>query len=248
MFLTRRDAFTLIELAVVLVIIGLIVGGVLVGKDLIRNAERQSVITEKNRFSAAFYAFQAKYNAIPGDMSNAHQYFGDACGTNSTASNTGCNGNGNGSIKQLENDEHLKVWEHLSRAGLIAGEYDGTGIPDGSGSGILSYSVTNSPPSRLTESYWALDGELYNAMVTMPRYLHLGGISTVTSYSALAFSPSLTHSDALSIDTKIDDGAANSGSVSGDGAADCFDDGTDYYSLLRMGADYTGDCILHFSL
>ncbi len=249
--LKKRQGFTLVELAVVLVIIGLVVGGVLTGQDLIRAVERQAIVTEKERFAAAFYAFRGKYGAQPGDMRNAYQYFGDDCGTDTTDLNTGCNGNGNLIIQNMdqsgENAEHLKAWEHLSRAGLIAGTYDGTGVVANWDATTAWASPENSPASRFPKSYWVIDSEPANSMVRFQFYLHFIGFDYPNS-APFVPSPSLTHGDALVIDMKVDDGRANSGALAGDGGADCSDDGTDSYSVIRMGKDYSGDCALHFSL
>ena len=72
----RRDAdgpagFTIIELAVVLVIIGLIIGAIVVGRDLIQAARIRADISQLQSFTIATNAFRSKYNAIPGDMKGA---------------------------------------------------------------------------------------------------------------------------------------------------------------------------------
>lgn len=60
------SGFTLIELAIVLVIIGLIIGGVLVGKDMIEAAKLNATITQINRYSQAVYTFRLKYELPAG--------------------------------------------------------------------------------------------------------------------------------------------------------------------------------------
>ena len=78
-----KNGFTLLELSIVMVIIGLIIGGITVGQDLIRSAELNSVVTDINKYKTAINTFNLKYNAMPGDMSNATSYWGDqATGTN----------------------------------------------------------------------------------------------------------------------------------------------------------------------
>ena len=62
--------FTLIELSIVLVVIGLIIGGILVGQDLIQAAETRSQITQIEKYNAAVNTFRLKYNCLPGDCLN----------------------------------------------------------------------------------------------------------------------------------------------------------------------------------
>src|SRR5580693_9186033 len=91
--------FTLIELSIVLVIIGLIIGGVLVGQDLINAAQARAIITDIERFNTAANTFESKYGCLPGDCVNATNFFGtDAnCGIDwfqlATYTTKTCNGN-----------------------------------------------------------------------------------------------------------------------------------------------------------
>lgn len=73
---TGRKGFTLIELSIVLVIIGLLVGGVLAGQTLIAAAQVRKEISKLNSISTAINTFRVKYDALPGDMANATTYFG----------------------------------------------------------------------------------------------------------------------------------------------------------------------------
>jgi prepilin-type N-terminal cleavage/methylation domain-containing protein len=86
----HTGAFTLIELSIVLVIIGLIVSGILFGKELIRAAEVQRQVKQIQEYQLAFHAFQNKYNCLPGDCSKATDFFGS-----SAPSGLVENGNGN---------------------------------------------------------------------------------------------------------------------------------------------------------
>jgi prepilin-type N-terminal cleavage/methylation domain-containing protein len=71
--LIQQAGFTLIELSIVLVIIGLIVGGVLVGQDLIKAAEIRATISQYEKYNAAMNTFRTKYNGMPGDLSAISQ-------------------------------------------------------------------------------------------------------------------------------------------------------------------------------
>lgn len=146
--------FTLIELSVVLVIIGLIVDGVLVGQDLIHAAQVRAQITQFERFRTAVNTFLTKYAALPGDMPNATAFWpaDPSCNTYgvrtsmTTPNGMTCNGNGNGIVEAHGSNysaESSLFWQHLNLAGLIQ---DGpfTGSNDGGGS-----SATNAPTYAL---------------------------------------------------------------------------------------------------
>lgn len=130
-----RHGFSLVELSIVLVILGLLTGGILAGQSLIRASELRAVSTQLQKFAAAHYSFQDKYFAIPGDMRNAVTFWGAADGstgetvacltvdslTLSDPKQT-CNGDGNGRIETTgTSDEIRRYWQHLANAGLIEG-------------------------------------------------------------------------------------------------------------------------------
>lgn len=129
-------AFSLVELSIVLVILGLLTGGILAGQSLINAAEMRRLTTELPRTVTAIHTFRDKYMALPGDMTNAFNFWGATAGcTNalvSTAPYTGCNGNGNGQF----NDnalwgEDLRAYQFMALAGLIEGSYTGSVMPTG---------------------------------------------------------------------------------------------------------------------
>ncbi|HHH45974.1 MAG TPA: prepilin-type N-terminal cleavage/methylation domain-containing protein [Thiotrichales bacterium] len=111
-----QRGFTLVEIAIVLVIIGLLLGGVLKGQEMIENAKYKSLRNEINAYSAAFYAFQDRYRALPGDFDQASTRIDSAAP----------NGNGNGAIAggacNRTNDESCILWQQLRYAGLISGK------------------------------------------------------------------------------------------------------------------------------
>ena len=72
--LMQLRGFTLIELSIVLVIIGLIIGGVLVGRELIAAAEIRQQIGQIEKYNTAVSTFRLKYNCLPGDCLNAANY------------------------------------------------------------------------------------------------------------------------------------------------------------------------------
>mgnify|MGYP003393954622 FL=1 len=113
---TKQNAFTLIELSIVLVAIGLLIGGILVGQNLIFAAQIQQQVKQIQEYSQAYTMFQSKYNCIPGDCYNATTFFSSAT-----------NGNGNGQLNgSLTYDadwnfnlEKPGFFTHLLLSGLI---------------------------------------------------------------------------------------------------------------------------------
>ena len=115
----RQKGFTLIEIAIVLVIIGLLLGGVLKGQELITSARVRNLISQQDGVKAAYFGFLDRYRALPGDYTGATLNIANVA---ATAACGGGNGNGNGRIESAGN-EHILVWEHLSKAGFINGSY-----------------------------------------------------------------------------------------------------------------------------
>lgn len=110
MNMKKQQGFTLVEIAIVLVIIGLLLGGVLGGQQLIASAKVKSQLQQVKELAAAINTYQDKYGALPGDDANA---------TTNTGVNTLTNGNGNGSYSGAEGNR--RIWEHLEAAGMLAG-------------------------------------------------------------------------------------------------------------------------------
>lgn len=122
--------FTVLELAIVLVLIGLLLGGMLKGQALIEEARVRQVINQLERIKAAFYAFQDRYQAAPGD------YPGQLAYANLRGIvNAQVGGNGDGVVQDgVHARESLLVWVHLSHAKLMQGNYRATSShPDPAG-------------------------------------------------------------------------------------------------------------------
>ncbi len=228
-----RYGFSLVELSIVLVILGLLTGGILSGQSLIRAAELRSVTTDATRYMTAVHTFRDRYMAIPGDMPNAVKFWGaqtggandgpdSACAalmlsTPSTDTRT-CNGNGDGQIGAgaAQYYELPRFWQHLANAGLIEGNYTG-----------VSASDTNTRSFRPRENVPA--GKIANSMFTTDIYiasasaasteLFAGVYGNRLNLSAYRSGNSdgdevvLTPENAWNIDTKIDDGRPGTGRV-----------------------------------
>jgi prepilin-type N-terminal cleavage/methylation domain-containing protein len=118
--------FTLIEISIVLVVVGLLTAGVLVGRDLVRAAEIRKQISSIESYDLAATTFRSKYNCLPGDCSKAEDF---GLGTNG-----GPGENGDGDDMVWGGDvtyvvplpvESINFWYHLSQAQMIESRFDG---------------------------------------------------------------------------------------------------------------------------
>jgi len=143
----QQSGFTLVEIAIVLVIIGLILGGVLKGQVLIENAKYKSFVKDIESYRAGVYTFQDTYRALPGDIGVI-----TALDANATK------GDGNGVIDGAEcsatDEESCLVWSHLRYAGIIAGDpsiEDETAPPTHTYGGQVSAIATGSWANGVNE-------------------------------------------------------------------------------------------------
>lgn len=222
-------AFSLVELSIVLVILGLLTGGILSGQALIRAAELRSIPAEYQRYITAAHSFRDRYMGWPGDLPNAIRFWGaadngDGIGSDcfnavSTDMKT-CNGNGDGSIAELTSYafEPYRFWQHMANAGLIEGSY--TGAPDGifSAGPPWARQATpgiNIPAGRLSNSGWYI--YRYQANGLNPWNVSSGWKHTMLfgkeEASDILEVPILKPEEAWSIDTKLDDGNPGTGKV-----------------------------------
>lgn len=199
-----QRGFTLVELSIVLVIIGLIVSSVLVGQDLVRAAELRAVATQYQGFNAAVGTFKAKHNnTLPGDVAGAASfgYTGDGDGDGVLTDGT-FTSHANADVRDVHGDELVFFWSHLGStgAGLIGGAFDGADVDDTDGE--LNLHV---PATRSGESWGVFSAAGQN-------YFILGtAVSAATSnYTTV---PILSPTDAQSIDDKIDDGRPERGII-----------------------------------
>jgi prepilin-type N-terminal cleavage/methylation domain-containing protein len=198
---TRPKAgFTLIELSIALVIIGLLVGGVLSGRELLYTASIRATAKQAERYITAYNTFKLKYNCLPGDCASATNF-----GLYSIAFDQ--NGNGDGFIQICcglpESREAINVFAHLKSSELI----DDFQIPVGIINTYYAGLVSPKPMMKLvsgSDTGWTLNGvstHLGNMNVLMLQHYDNFASGAVDVFSA------------RSLDTKFDDSKPLSGKM-----------------------------------
>lgn len=190
----RSQAFSLIELSIILVIIGLLIVSIAVGSRMMEGARLNKLMKETEDFRQSITVFVATFGAYPGDINNAFDFFGsvDGCTDDDVNSvSSGCNGNGNEIINW--DKESYRVNQHLSLAELLPGSYNGT-----SDNYISSYKKgLYQPPFPCSDAG-------YNKMGVNCH--QLGNSSDI---NGAVLSPL----DQYKIDQKLDDGAPKTGDI-----------------------------------
>lgn len=165
----NQSGFTLIEIAIVLVIIGLLLGGVLKGQELINSAKVKNFATDFRNIPLFIYGYQDKYKALPGDdAAVATTHLGaNVNGVAVATATTPAGGIGNGAINGAWNsttqtDESVLFWQHVRLAGLAAGPTAAPGnaaavqtfVPQNADGGHIGItSGANTPVTGLTGTY-----------------------------------------------------------------------------------------------
>jgi len=225
--LTRCSGFTLIELSIVLVIIGLIVGGILVGQDLIKAAEVRAQISQIEKYNQAVNTFRAKFNAIPGDMAvSTAQQFGFTLGSSCAGIQLG-NRDGNGLI-----DGYIAPWQLLQGAGethmfwvdlssavagnLIEGQFPNSGAVL-TGCGSIT-ALTTTPGTTFIGDYFpqAKIGHGTFVYVYETSGYNWYGVAAITNVATSGVPTSGTTIPVMqsyNIDKKVDDGLPATGAV-----------------------------------
>ncbi len=128
MQLNKQKGFTLVEIAIVLVIVGLLIGGVLKGQEMITNAKLKRVESDNAGIAAAMFSYQDRYLQLPGDDDSADQRFSLYTDGVADPLPADINGDSDGSIGgnwvAAANTETANFWKHLRAAGLIPGGGD----------------------------------------------------------------------------------------------------------------------------
>lgn len=184
----HQSGFTLVEIAIVLVIIGLLLGGVLKGQELIAAARVRNLAGQQAGIQAAYYGFVDRYRAVPGDMPQAVAT--DALGVSINSSNPSTMGNGKIDPNWSEVNA---VWEHLSKSGFIQGTYPG---------GQSSESTAQTAPTNV-----------FNGILVLLRsHNYISSTSTSPPDRLVLYLGRNVPVDiARELDVKIDDGIPNKG-------------------------------------
>lgn len=115
----KQSGFTLIELAIVLVIIGLLLGGVLKGQELINSAKVKNMATDFKNVQVYIYGYQDKFKALPGDDGQVATHLkGATVATTGTVSNGVIQGDWD---SETGTDESVLFWQHVRLANLASG-------------------------------------------------------------------------------------------------------------------------------
>ena len=147
---SQQSGFTLVEIAIVLVIIGLLLGGILKGQELINSAKVKNLANDFRVIPTYIYAYQDKFKALPGDDPAGQTHLPGGAASD--------NGNGNGVIDGAWNsttatDESFMFWRHVRLANLAAGPTtlaDPEYVPKNAVSGILGVSSTTAAQIHIT--------------------------------------------------------------------------------------------------
>ncbi|HEY1290544.1 MAG TPA: prepilin-type N-terminal cleavage/methylation domain-containing protein [Burkholderiales bacterium] len=214
-----QKGFTLVEIAIVLVIIGLLLGGILKGQEMITQAKIKNVIADVTGVSAAMYGYQDRYRALPGDDKGATRWAAPVAPGNGNGVIEGTYGSANAA------DESRNFWDHLRRAGFVGGA--GTENPFNAVSGKMGVQTGDgssaTPPGVLGT---AANTQLFTGLMLC--------------------SANLPDKIAISVDSQMDDGVGNTGSVRAlkgganpalpsTGAADVYtEDGVSTYVICRQ--------------
>ena len=221
----RKSGFTLIELSIVIVIIGLIIGGIMVGNDLIKAAQRRAQIAQFEMFQLAVSTFKIKYGGLAGDADNASAFF------------TGVSdGNGNGMLQLADGTtnyttgtyggEMEQFFIHLSKAGFLDHNYTGGATID------IGYP---SLPIKRNCGFIAVTNNSTKKLSLLMRIVNSGMPNLNTADDVYAYGGALNAEEAMFVDMKADDGNPAKGKFQAatesgfSGAVTPCNDGTNYY-------------------
>lgn len=225
-----QAGFTLVELSIVLVIIGLIVGGVLAGQDMIRAAEIRATISQVEEFNTAANTFRDKYRAMPGDIGAAlaqNFQLNDSANRAAAAQPPNQNGllecrlaacddgNATDPITRAFGGETAMFWVDLSAKNLIENSLStATYAVTGGAAADITPGGTNDLFNYVPEAKMGKGNFLTVFSAAGKNFYQLTGIDAITTGTgAYDLNNSLTPQEAFNIDAKMDDGKPLTGTV-----------------------------------
>lgn len=206
----KNNGFSLVELSIVLVILAVIIGGILSGKHLLRAAQTRTVMTEAKEFRIATETFHDKYDAMPGDMLDATEYWGEAhtntitCRSTASTGTETCDGNGDGKVDESRG-EQFRYWQHLKNAELIGGSYTGVAGYQSFQHSIIGQNVPKSKSLKAGYTFLHTIGHTPQWWASAVGHLYLVGYKEA-DWDFHTWAPFLTSHEAYAIDQKFDDG------------------------------------------
>ncbi len=257
-----KSGFTLVELALVLVIVGFLIGGIIKGMELIENGQVTGVIAQIKAYDAAVAGFRDVYGAKPGDLANAGSKI-PGCNESCTLSEESGAGDGHVGMPnwdgggndnfysppQSSTDEYNLFWFHLQKANFVDGVADITSL-----GAVTPQAFGQTFPAAKTGGGFLIgepgsEAGMFPMNPTDAKYA--GGLSLLIAANFQNQSDTidnasgtlaLTPARAGQVDRKMDDGMPKTGTVIGYGPETCAD--TDGAAVVYREAIATKNCIL----
>jgi hypothetical protein len=218
-------AFSIVELSIVILIIGLLISGTIGARNLVIQAKYRGLMRQVADVKSAMMIFETGHDALPGDFAGAGMLWGAKCGGNSAAP-TGCNGNEDGKIQDLRLSkktfgsvntaiESFRFWQHLSLAEILGfgSQYNGA-IP----AAEYNSSRSSNPKTKMGEDVFIsveTDSGVPPGYEVSTNFLRIAKAAIlpqnlyVPKTGGAIFSPY----EAYMFDTKFDDGKGNTGTI-----------------------------------